>query len=52
MVKKWQDRWEIAESGRHLFQVRPEVNYKQEYKFDSKALKHSRPAQNGILVFQ
>lgn len=32
---KWQGMWKKAESGRHLFMFRPEVNHKVKHKFQS-----------------
>ena len=34
--KKWQDMWEKAEAGRHLFTYRPKVGYKFKHKFDTR----------------
>lgn len=30
-MKKWQRKWEAAETGRHLYTFRPEVNIKDRY---------------------
>ena len=34
--KKWQDMWEKSETGRHLFNYRPQVDYKIKHKFDKR----------------
>ena len=34
--KKWQDMWEKSETGRHLFNYRPQVKYRIEHKFDTR----------------
>ena len=34
--KKWQDMWEKSETGRHLFNYRPQVDYKIKHKFDTR----------------
>lgn len=32
---KWQERWNMSEGGRSLFQYRPVVGYKVNHKFES-----------------
>ena len=34
-LKKWQERWAKAETGRDLFEFRPRVDYKLKHSFES-----------------
>ena len=35
--EKWQERWDMAETGRHLYEFRPQVGYHMKHNFKSVA---------------